>query len=73
MAISLACNARVSGTIFTEASACPLQTGRLIVDPALRRRPGGNGRVLLRARLGIEFCAERSVATWTESIQPGER
>ena len=46
---------------------------RLIADPELRRRPGENGRALPRTRLDIELCAERSVATWTESIHAGER
>jgi glycosyltransferase involved in cell wall biosynthesis len=47
--------------------------GRLIDDPGLRRRLGENGKALHRTRLDIEVCAERLVATWTESVQVGER
>ncbi|WP_271577701.1 glycosyltransferase [Bradyrhizobium sp. CCBAU 11361] len=44
---------------------------RLIDDPELRQRLGGNGRTQHRTRLAIEICAERLVAIWTEP--PGER
>lgn len=49
-------------------------SGRIIGDRRLRQGPGGNGGVLLRTRLDIEFCADRSVTTaWAESIHTGER
>jgi glycosyltransferase involved in cell wall biosynthesis len=47
--------------------------GRPIEDQYLRRRPGEDGTALHRTRLDIEVCAERLVATWTESIHAGGR
>lgn len=46
---------------------------RLIEDPQLRWRLGENGKALHRARLDIEACAGRLVATWTESVGAGAR
>jgi hypothetical protein len=46
--------------------------GRLIEDTDLRRRPGEDGTALHRTRLDIEVCAERLVATWTESVCAGK-
>lgn len=46
---------------------------RFIEDTHLRQRVGENGKALHRTRLDIEVCAERLVATWTESVHAGER
>jgi glycosyltransferase involved in cell wall biosynthesis len=50
-----------------EGLAFPL--GRLIEDLDLRRRLGENGKALHRTRLSVEVCAERLVATRTESVK----
>lgn len=47
--------------------------GRLLEDSDLRQRPGEDTTALHRTRLDIDVCAERFVATWTESVHAGER